>query len=101
LDRDKNRGSRRRAHLGLTLRTAFASLVLAIVLGAVRKLHLPHRTDYIIIGSITFCHMIPYAALMTISLKYIPAGRAIVLGYTTPTWVSAAAPTFLNERMPG
>ena len=44
--------------------------------------------------------MVAFAALMTIGLKYVSAGRTIVLGYTTPLWVAPAAWIFLKEDLP-
>ncbi|MGH1574878.1 DMT family transporter [Methylobacterium sp. P31] len=43
--------------------------------------------------------MTAFAALMTMGLALVPAGRAIVLGYTTPLWVAPAAFVFLGERI--
>ena len=48
---------------------------------------------------ISLFHMVAFAALMTAGLALIPAGRAIVLGYTTPLWVAPAAFIFLKERI--
>ncbi|KST57331.1 hypothetical protein AO398_25155 [Methylobacterium sp. GXS13] len=44
-------------------------------------------------------HMTAFAAFMTAGLALVPAGRAIVLGYTTPLWVAPAAFLFLGERI--
>jgi drug/metabolite transporter (DMT)-like permease len=44
--------------------------------------------------------MVAFAALMTAGLKYVPVGRSVVLGYTTPLWVAPAAWFFMNEPLP-
>lgn len=42
--------------------------------------------------------MVAFQTLIAAGLQFIPAGKAIVLGYTTPIWVAMAAPFFLGER---
>jgi drug/metabolite transporter (DMT)-like permease len=83
----------------VTIRTALAAAVLIPGLLAVGKLHWPARADYPIVLVISLLHMVAFAALMTVGLTYVSAGRAIVLGYTTPLWVAPAAFFFLGERM--
>ena len=36
-------------------------------------------------------HSVAFGALISFGLKYVPAGRSIVLGYTTPLWVAPGA----------
>jgi drug/metabolite transporter (DMT)-like permease len=38
-----------------------------------------------------------FPALVAAGLQFVPAGRAIVLGYTTPLWVAIGAAMFLSE----
>lgn len=83
----------------VTIRTALAVAVLFPILYLNRQLIRPPRSDYPIILVISLFHMVGFAALMTIGLTYVSAGRAIVLGYTTPLWVAPAAFVFLKERM--
>jgi len=83
----------------VTIRTALAAAVLIPALAANRQLVRPPRADYPIILVISLFHMVAFAALMTAGLTYGSAGRAIVLGYTTPLWVAPAAFLFLKERM--
>jgi drug/metabolite transporter (DMT)-like permease len=83
----------------VTLRTALAAAVLIPALYVKRQLVLPMRADYLIVLVISLFHMVAFAALMTMSLTYVSAGRAIVLGYTTPLWVAPAAAFFLKERL--
>ena len=37
--------------------------------------------------------------LVAVGLQYVPAGKAIVLGYTTPLWVAIGARAFLGEAI--
>ena len=52
----------------------------------------------IVIG-IAGLHMILFTGLMSIGLQFVPASRAIVLGYTTPLWVIPGAVLFLGEPL--
>lgn len=83
----------------VTMRTALAAAVLIPALHANHQLVRPRRADYPIIFVISLFHMVAFAALMTAGLAHVSAGRAIVLGYTTPLWVAPAAFLFLKERM--
>lgn len=84
----------------VAMRTALAAVVLAPALYATGQLIVPKRGDYPIILVISLFHMVAFAALMTAGLKYVSAGRSIVLGYTTPLWVAPAALIFLREPIP-
>jgi drug/metabolite transporter (DMT)-like permease len=43
--------------------------------------------------------MTAFGALVGLGLSMIPAGRSIVLGYTTPLWVAPGAALFLREKL--
>lgn len=49
--------------------------------------------------SIVLLHMVGFSVLVAIGLLYVPVGRSIVLGYTTPLWVTPGAALFLSERL--
>jgi len=83
----------------VTIRTALAALVLFPPLMITGQLRRPPRADLPVLLVISIFHMVAFAALMTAGLALIPAGRAIVLGYTTPLWVAPAALVFLGERI--
>lgn len=83
----------------VAIRTALAALVLFPALFATRQLALPPRADIPVVVVIALFHMVAFAALMTAGLIFVPASRAIVLGYTTPLWVAPAAFLFLGERV--
>jgi drug/metabolite transporter (DMT)-like permease len=83
----------------VTLRSVIATVALfalAIVLG---KLVRPPRGDVPILFSITFLHMIGFTVLTSLGLQVVPAGRSVVLAYTTPLWVTPGARLFLGEPL--
>ena len=82
------------------IRTAIATVALLGLLTGLGKLVVPKRGDLPVVGAIGIFHMVAFAALMTAGLKYVPAGRSIVLGYTTPLWVAPGAWLLLREAMP-
>jgi drug/metabolite transporter (DMT)-like permease len=83
----------------VAFRTIVAVAVLTPALFASRQFVVPRRGDIPIVLVISLFHMVIFASLMTAGLKYVPVGRSIVLGYTTPLWVAPAAWLFLKEPM--
>lgn len=82
----------------VAIRTWIAVGVLVPALALSGQFRVPSLKDLPVIGVISLLHMVAFATLMTAGLKYLPAGRAVVLGYTTPLWVAPAAWMLLNER---
>ncbi len=64
---------------------------------ATKQLRIPVRADIPVIFSIGWLHMVGFSVLVSWGLQYLPAGKSIVLAYTTPLWVLPAAWLFLNE----
>ncbi|ODA19026.1 transporter, partial [Achromobacter xylosoxidans] len=64
---------------------------------ALRRVAWPVRDDIPVILSVGLLHMGAFAALVSLGLQYVPAGRSVVLAYTTPLWVIPAARVFLGE----
>jgi drug/metabolite transporter (DMT)-like permease len=83
----------------VTIRTGLAALVLFPTLLVMRQLALPPSADLPVLLVLALFQMVGFAALMSAGLIFIPAGRAIVLGYTIPLWVALAAFLFLGERV--
>jgi drug/metabolite transporter (DMT)-like permease len=81
------------------IRTAIAAIALLPVLALTGQFIVPARGDVPVILAISLFHMVAFSALMTAGLKYVPVGRSIVLGYTTPLWVAPAAWFFMNESL--
>lgn len=83
----------------VAVRSAIALAVLLVVLPATGNLQLPKRGDLPAVVNITLLHMVAFAALMAFGLMHVPAGRSIVLGFTTPLWVIPGAMLFLGEKL--
>ncbi len=64
---------------------------------ALRRVAWPLKADIAVILSVGLLHMGAFAALVSLGLQYVPAGRSVVLAYTTPLWVIPAARLFLGE----
>lgn len=77
-------------------------IALAVFLPAVLitgQFIVPTRRDIPVVLVISLFHMVAFAALMTLGLQYVTAGRTIVLGYSTPLWVAPAAWFFLKDDL--
>src|SRR5260370_798148 len=57
------------------------------------------RGDMPVVLCPSILHMVAFSALVAAGLQFVPAGRAIVLGYTTPIWVAIGASIFLSEAI--
>ena len=82
-----------------SFRCTIAAVVLAILLGMRGMFIMPKRGDLPVVFSTALLHMTAYSTLIAAGLQFLPAGRAIVLGYTTPLWVAIGARLFLGERI--
>jgi drug/metabolite transporter (DMT)-like permease len=60
---------------------------------------IPKRGDIPVLLCTSLLHMVGFSALAAAGLQFVPAGRAIVLGYTTPIWVAVGARLFLSETI--
>jgi len=81
------------------IRTGIGALALLTMLATSKQFRIPKRGDIPVILAISLFHMVAFAALMTTGLKYVPVGRSIVLGYTTPLWVAPGAWLLLKEDL--
>ena len=81
------------------LRCMIASAALAPLLWAQGDFIIPRRGDLPVIFCTSILHLVAFSALIAIGLQFVPAGRAIVLGYTTPLWVAIGAAMFLSEEI--
>jgi drug/metabolite transporter (DMT)-like permease len=85
----------------VALRSAIATVglfALALVLGRLAR---PRRGDLPVLLSVTLLHMIGFTTLTSFGLRIVPAGRSVVLAYTTPLWVTPGARLFLGEPLTG
>ena len=83
----------------VALRTALAAAVLVLVASFRGRLVRPPRGDMPVLLSITLLHIVGFSVLSTWGLMRVPAGRSVVLAYTTPLWVIPGAWLFLGERL--
>ena len=81
------------------LRCMIAAATLAPLLWAQGDFIIPKRGDIPVVLCTALLHMVAFSALIAAGLQFVPAGRAIVLGYTTPIWVAIGARLFLSERI--
>ncbi len=81
------------------LRCWIAAGTLAPLLWAQGEFIVPRRGDWPVVFCTAILHLLAFSALIAIGLQFVPAGRAIVLGYTTPLWVAIGAAIFLSEAI--
>lgn len=81
----------------VVFRTVPACLIYWVACVVTGRLARPVKADLPVIFSVGWLHMVGFSVLVSIGLQYLPAGRSIVLAYTTPLWVLPAARFFLNE----
>ncbi|MBO1014700.1 DMT family transporter [Achromobacter sp. SD115] len=79
-----------------TMVGAAALLVLGLTL---RRVAWPVKADIPVILSVGLLHMGAFAALVSLGMLHVPAGRSAVLAYTTPLWVIPGAWLFLGESV--
>lgn len=81
------------------LRCIIAAAALAPLLWMQGDFIIPRRGDLPVVFCTSILHLVAFSALIAIGLQFVPAGRAIVLGYTTPLWVAIGAAIFLAEEI--
>ena len=82
------------------LRMAAASATLFLLLFVFRRFRLPARQDLPVIFSAGLFMMGLYTIFSHLGMQVVGAGRATLLGYTTPLWVVPMAALLLRERIP-
>jgi drug/metabolite transporter (DMT)-like permease len=81
------------------MRCGVAAATVVPLLWATGNFIIPRRGDMPVVLSTGLLHMAAFSALVAAGLQFVPAGRAIVLGYTTPIWVAVGARIFLSEAI--
>lgn len=84
---------------GAALRMVPACIALWALCLASGRLTVPKKGDVPVILSVGLLHMVAFSVLASLGLQYLPAGRSVVLAYTTPLWVLPAARFFLGEAL--
>jgi drug/metabolite transporter (DMT)-like permease len=78
-----------------------AATLFLVLLFLRRRIPIPGRQDLPVVVSVGLLQMFGYMGLVHLSLQFVEAGRAAILSYTTPLWVTPAAILFLGERLTG
>ena len=81
------------------VRMLSASLFLFVLLALLRQLRLPSRQDVPIIIALGAFMMGAFISLSHVGMVTVGTGRAALLGYSTPLWVTPIAIIFLRERL--
>lgn len=81
------------------LRCGIAAAALGPLVWVQGNFIIPKRGDLPVVFCTALLHMVAFSALVAAGLQFVPAGRAIVLGYTTPIWVAVGARIFLSEAI--
>ncbi len=76
-----------------------ASIFLFILLALMRQLRMPSRQDAPIIVALGVFMMGVFVSLSHLGMVAVGSGRAALLGYSTPLWVTPVAVLFLGERL--
>jgi drug/metabolite transporter (DMT)-like permease len=81
------------------IRCMIASVALLFILLIRGQFIVPKKGDIPVVLAVSLLHMVAFSTLVAYGLKFVPLGRSIVLGYTTPLWVVPGAFLFLKERL--
>ena len=81
------------------IRSWIALAGLFVILGLSNNLVIPERRDIPVILSVALLHMTVFSVLVAAGVRFLPASKAIVLGYTTPLWVAIAAPLLAKDTL--
>lgn len=82
-----------------TLRMLMGALVLFLVAAWRGQLGWPARGDWPVVLGVGLLQMAGFLGLVTLALRYVPAGRSSILAYTTALWVAPLAVLLLHERL--
>jgi len=81
------------------VRMALGAALLFLVNALRGELRLPARRDLPVLISVGVLHMFVSMACTNLGLKMVGAGRAALLAYTTPLWVTPGAMLWLGEKL--
>ena len=81
------------------IRSWIALAALFVILGPSNNLMIPERRDIPVVLSVALLHMTIFSVLVAAGVRFLPASKAIVLGYTTPLWVAIAAPLLGKDTL--
>src|SRR3954451_15257450 len=81
------------------IRSWIALAGLFVILRVSNNLVIPTRADVPVILSVALLHMTLFSTLAAAGLRFLPASKGVVLGYTTPLWVALAAPLLGKDTL--
>lgn len=79
-------------------RLFIAMIAMSILLLFLGRLKLPHKQDIPIVLGVGVMQFAAFVTLINLGLMEVNAGRAALLAYTTPLWVTPAAHFVLREK---
>lgn len=83
----------------VTARFAIGALVAFMLLAFLKRLVLPKKQDWPFILSIGILQMSFFQMFFNYGMVYVHAGRASILTYSTPIWVTPFAVIFFGEKI--
>jgi drug/metabolite transporter (DMT)-like permease len=83
------------------IRSWIALIGLLVILQISGNLIVPKPGDIPVVLSVALLHMTLFSMLVAAGLRFLPASKGIVLGYTTPLWVALVTPIVWKERLSG
>ncbi|WP_456705218.1 MULTISPECIES: DMT family transporter [unclassified Bradyrhizobium] len=81
------------------IRSWIALAGLFVILGLSNNLVIPERRDIPVVLSVALLHMTIFSVLVAAGVRFLPASKAVVLGYTTPLWVAIATPLLGKDTL--
>lgn len=80
-------------------RLAIGAATLFAILAVTGRLVVPRKADWPVVISVALLQMATFMTLVNFALLDVDAGRAAILAYTMPLWVTPAAVLLLGERV--
>jgi len=81
------------------LRMLLGTMAMFAVARWLGRLRLPPREDLPVVLSVGVVQNMLFITLITFGMQFVPAGRAVVLAYTSSIWVIPLATLLLAERL--
>jgi len=82
-------------------RLMIALVAISMLLLFMGRLKLPHKQDIPIVFGVGLMQFAAFVTLINLGLMEVNAGRAALLAYTTPLWVTPGAYFILKEKVSG
>lgn len=83
----------------VTMRFMIGTLVAFILLASLKRLRFPKKQDWPFVLSIGILQMSFFQMFFNYGMVFIHAGRASILTYSTPIWVTPFAVLFFGEKI--